>query len=74
MTDPWLDKQGIAQHLACSTRSIEYAIEQGMPYTVIFGRKKFQAAQVEAWLAQAGKLEHHGDTLPAHTEGIQHAA
>lgn len=76
MTDPWLDKRGIAQHLACSIRSIEYAMDEGMPHTIIFGRPKFQAAQVETWLAHTGKLEHRGDTLPAdqHTGEIQHAA
>ena len=44
----WLDKKGIAEHLSCSSRSIEVAIVDGLPYTEIFGRKKFKASEVEA--------------------------
>jgi hypothetical protein len=57
---PWLDKRGLAEHLACSVRSIENAVAQGMPHAVIFGRVKFQIPEVEAWLADAGYLERRG--------------
>lgn len=68
----WLDKRGIAEHLACSVRSIELAVAEGMPHAVIFGRVKFQVADVEAWLEQRGHLQRRGgraDTLPDHNNG-----
>lgn len=61
--EPWLDKKGLARHLACSVRSIEFAIVDGMPHTVIFGRVKFRASEVEAWLERNGRLEHRGETV-----------
>jgi len=61
---PWLDKRGLAQHLACSVRSIDNAIADGLPHAVIFGRVKFQAADVEQWLEQHGYLtRRNGGTL-----------
>jgi hypothetical protein len=65
-TEPWLDKRTLAEHLACSVRSIETAIAAGMPHAVIFGRVKFQVAEAEAWLEQRGHLQRRGacaDTL-----------
>jgi hypothetical protein len=59
---PWLDKRGIAEHLVCSVRSIETAVAEGMPHAVIFGRVKFQIAEVESWLADAGYLQRRGAT------------
>jgi len=56
----WLDKRGLAQHLACSTRTIEIAVTEGMPHAVIFGRLKFRADEVETWLEQTGHLERRG--------------
>lgn len=65
----WLDKRGLAEHLACSVRSIELAITRGMPHAVIFGRAKFRASEVEAWLERNGQLERRGeDTLPSPDE------
>jgi hypothetical protein len=60
---PWLDKRSIAEHLGCSIRSINYAINDGMPHAIIFGRAKFQAAEVEAWLEQTGRLDRRGDSV-----------
>lgn len=54
--EPWLDKRGLADHLCCSTRSIENAMAEGMPNTVIFGRVKFRAHECERWLAEHGHL------------------
>jgi 5-methylcytosine-specific restriction endonuclease McrA len=51
---PWLDKEGLAEHFACSTRSIEMAQAEGMPHARIFGRPKFQVPEVEAWLERTG--------------------
>jgi hypothetical protein len=65
----WLDKRGLAEHLACSVRSIELAITRGLPHAMIFGRAKFRASEVEAWLERNGQLERRGeDTLPASDE------
>jgi hypothetical protein len=58
---PWLDKRACAEHFGCSVLSIELAMAEGCPYAVIFGRPKFQAPEVEAWLEQAGHLERRGD-------------
>ena len=57
MTDPWLDKRGLAEHRCCSMRSIESAVAEGMPHALIFGRVKFQVREVEPWLEQVGGLE-----------------
>jgi hypothetical protein len=59
--EPWLDKRGLAAHLACSVRSIELAAAAGMPHAVIFGRVKFRASEVEPWLERSGQLERRGD-------------
>lgn len=55
-SEPWLDKRGLAQHLACSVRSIETARAEGCPHAVIFGRVKFHVSEVESWLEQHGYL------------------
>jgi hypothetical protein len=61
----WLDKRALAEHLACSVRSIETAVAEGMPHAVIFGRVKFQIDDVEAWLEAHGHLRRRGaDMLP----------
>ena len=65
LLEPWLDKRALAAHLSCSVRSIEFAVAEGMPHAIIFGRVKFQASEVEAWLAQTGRLQRRGN--PADT-------
>jgi hypothetical protein len=59
--EPWLDKRGLANHLACSIRSIENALAEGMPHATIFGRIKFHVSDVEPWLEEHGHLELAGD-------------
>jgi len=63
--EPWLDKRGLAQHLACSVRSIQTALAEGMPHAIIFGRVKFRVSEVEPWLEARGHLVRveRGDTL-----------
>ena len=56
MTEAWLDRKRLADHYSCSVRSIELAIDEGMPCAVIFGRKKFRVSEVEPWLEDAGHL------------------
>jgi len=58
--EPWLDKRGLARHLACGVRTIERALTQGMPHTVMYGKVKFRASEVEAWLERTGQLERRG--------------
>ena len=57
MSEPWLDRRGLAEHLACSTKSVDRATADGMPHATIFGRVKFQVSQVEPWLEEHGHLE-----------------
>lgn len=58
--EPWLDKRGLAEHLACSVRSIEFAVAAGMPHAIIFGRVKFRASEAEQWLEDTGRLQRRG--------------
>lgn len=58
--EPWLDKRALAAHLGCGIRWIEQRVQDGMPHTVIAGRNKFRASQVEPWLEGHGHLEHRG--------------
>ena len=57
--EPWLDKRALAEHLSCSIRSIQTALADGMPHTIIFGRVKFRVSEVEPWLEAHGHLERH---------------
>ncbi|HTB49579.1 MAG TPA: hypothetical protein VK701_01245 [Solirubrobacteraceae bacterium] len=71
MTEPWLDKRGLARHLSCSVKSIERAQVAGMPHAIIFGRIKFRASEAEAWLEEHGYLERPGaaTTITPRIEG-----
>lgn len=59
--EPWLDKKGIAQHLACSVRWIERRMEAGMPHAHIAGRAKFRASEVEEWLDRRNEIDRRGE-------------
>jgi hypothetical protein len=48
--EPWLSKTEVAKHFSCSTRSVEIAMRDGLPYRQLFGRSKFRASEVQAWL------------------------
>jgi hypothetical protein len=45
-------KAALAQHLKCSTRSVENKMAEGMPSLDLdrFGRRRFNLESVEAWL------------------------
>jgi hypothetical protein len=58
--EPWLDKRQLAEHLACSVRSIQTALSEGMPHATIFGRVKFRVSEVEPWLEERGYLVRDG--------------
>jgi hypothetical protein len=71
LIEPWLDKRGLAEHLACSVRSIQTALAEGVPHAVIFGRIKFRVSEVEPWLQSRGYLTRPGadaDTLSTDIE------
>jgi hypothetical protein len=56
MSEPWLTKAAAAEFWGCSERSIELAMERGMPHARIFGRPKFRPSEVEPWLEENGLL------------------
>ena len=56
-TERWLDKRQLAEHLACSVRSIQTALAEGCPHALIFGRVKFRVSEVEPWLEANGHLQ-----------------
>lgn len=58
--EPWLDKRGIADHLGCKVRWIEYRMAEGLPHAMIAGRIKFRASEVERWLESNGHIERKG--------------
>jgi hypothetical protein len=64
LPERWLDKRALAEHLACSIRSIDLAVKDGMPHAIIFGRRKFRVSEVEAWLEATGRLTLRGDPFP----------
>jgi hypothetical protein len=66
-TEPWLSKQDLARHFACSVRSVEFAVADGMPHAIVFGRVKFRASEAEIWLEKNGRLERRGDQ-PIHSQ------
>ena len=53
--EPWLTKEAAAKHFGCSPRSLELAMHGGLPYRTIFGRPKFRASQVQAWVDDRGE-------------------
>jgi hypothetical protein len=55
--EPWLDKKGLAEHLGCCERWIEYRMREGMPAWKIAGRIKFRVSEVEAWLIENAYME-----------------
>lgn len=59
--EPWLDKRGIAAHLGCSVSWVEKRMAEGMPHSLIAGRCKYRASQVEPWLEQHGYIEQRGE-------------
>ena len=71
--EPWLDKRGLASYLACSVRSVETALAEGMPHARIFGRPKFKPSEVEPWLEAHGYLVRAG-TLEVENEAARQCA
>lgn len=62
----WLTIDELATALKCSKRKIEYDIAKfrdsrdPFPTTIIYSRRKFKLARVEAWLARHGRLTTEG--------------
>lgn len=61
--EPWRDKHGLAEHLACGIRWIEERMGEGMPHAYIAGRAKFKVSRVEPWLDEHGFIEVRGGEL-----------
>jgi hypothetical protein len=61
--EPWLDKKEAAKFWACSPRRIEYAVQEGMPHAIIFGKVKLRISEAEPWLLQHGHLELRGERI-----------
>jgi hypothetical protein len=53
--EPWLTLQGAADYWGCSKRSIQYAIDEGMPHGFFFGKPKVLASEAEPWLIATGR-------------------
>jgi hypothetical protein len=58
--EPWLDTKKLAAHYSCCVREIDYAVKDGIPHAVLFGRKKFQVSAVEPWLRENGRFGDEG--------------
>jgi len=50
--EPWLSKKQIAMHFGMSTRWVELRVNEGMPSTLIGGRRKFRLSQVNGFLKE----------------------
>ena len=72
--EPYVDKRGLAEHLQCSTRSIEAAMSEGMPHHIAFGRAKFRLTEVEPWLEEHGYLERRLDNRCENVTGSANGA
>jgi hypothetical protein len=53
--EPWLTIEGAADYWGCSSRSIKYALAEGMPHKRIFGKPKILASEAEPWLFATGR-------------------
>jgi hypothetical protein len=57
VSEPWLDRQALADHLGCSVRNVELRMAEGMPAWKVMGRVKFRVSEVEPWLVEHGYIE-----------------
>lgn len=48
--DVIMDKRTLAQYLGRSTRWVELRTRDGMPSSLLDGRRKYRLSEVEAWL------------------------
>ena len=49
-TEPMLTKQQLALHYGFTTRWVELRTREGMPSTLIGGRRRYRISEVETWL------------------------
>lgn len=54
--EPWLTLAELAEHLKVSPRWLKYRIKEGMPSSIIAGRRKFKASTCEDWLEKEGHM------------------
>jgi hypothetical protein len=64
MSEPWLDRRKLADHLSVSERTVDYWRDAGLPEWVLGGRAKFRLSEVEPWLVEHGHLR---QVRPANT-------
>jgi hypothetical protein len=55
--EPWVTKEGLAAHLACSTRWLADRMADGMPASIIAGSLKFRVTECERWLETNGHIK-----------------
>jgi hypothetical protein len=56
-TEAWVTKQQLAKDLGCSTRFLNYRMNEGLPSRRMFGRPRFQRSVAESWLVEHGYME-----------------
>lgn len=59
--EQYLTKQGLADALGCSVRSVEGAMKAGLPHWIIFGKAKFLRSETDPWLELHGYIERRLD-------------
>jgi predicted DNA-binding transcriptional regulator AlpA len=52
LSEPWLTKPQLAEHLAVSDRWIELQQRVGLPYLRMGGLNRYRVSEVEAWLRE----------------------
>jgi hypothetical protein len=56
VSERWLDRQALADHLGCSVRNVELRMAEGMPAWKVMGRVKFKVSEAEPWLEENGYI------------------
>ncbi len=50
--EPWVNKAQVAAHLGRSKRWVELMAREGMPSSMIGGRRAYRLSEVDAWVAE----------------------
>jgi hypothetical protein len=53
--EPYLTVKDAAKHWGTCERSVRYALAEGMPHDIVFGRPKILASRAEPWLFDTGR-------------------
>ena len=49
-SEPYLSKQGAADHFDVSKATVDYWCRKGMPFHQLGARRRFRVSEIEAWL------------------------